>query len=163
MNRKGATPDLVHITPVKHTALVEPWTPTANLKMLISAASPDIRDREMKKVLFRPIENERDKPPSPDAEVEESCQVFETSDYQPGSIVCSVLNSDDNEGGMFFMCLSSLKLQKKRKTLTKNPAGSRKVWVFCARSSWPSTPITHHQTTPSGSHWTKWRPVLVRD
>lgn len=76
MNRKGVAPDLAHITPVKHTALVEPWTPTANLKMLISAASPDIRDREMKKVLFRPIENERDKPPSPDAEVEESCQVI---------------------------------------------------------------------------------------
>uniref|UniRef100_A0A3P8U2P9 Transcription factor E2F7 n=1 Tax=Amphiprion percula TaxID=161767 RepID=A0A3P8U2P9_AMPPE len=62
INRKGATPDLAHITPIKHTALTEPWTPTANLKMLISAASPDIRDREMKKVLFRPIENDKDKP-----------------------------------------------------------------------------------------------------
>lgn len=83
ISRKGATPELAHITPIKHTALVEPWTPTANLKMLISAASPDIRDREMKKVLFRPIENERDKPASPDAvaedtEVEDSCQVCET-------------------------------------------------------------------------------------
>ncbi|KAI3366963.1 hypothetical protein L3Q82_009606 [Scortum barcoo] len=77
MNRKGATPDLAHITPIKPTSLPEPWTPTANLKMLISAASPDIRDREMKKVLFRPIENE--KPPSPvtvveDTEIEDSCQ-----------------------------------------------------------------------------------------
>lgn len=83
INRKCATPDLAHITPIKHTALVEPWTPTANLKMLISAASPDIRDREMKKVLFRPIENERDKPASPDAvteeaQVEDTCQVCET-------------------------------------------------------------------------------------
>lgn len=82
MNRKGATPDLAHITPIKHPALVEPWTPTANLKMLISAASPDIRDREMKKVLFRPIENEKDTPASPDpvmedTEVEDSCQVRE--------------------------------------------------------------------------------------
>ncbi|XP_058482299.1 transcription factor E2F7 [Solea solea] len=66
MNRKGANTDLAHITPIKHTVLAEPWTPTANLKMLISAASPDIRDREMKKVLFRPIENEKDKPASPD-------------------------------------------------------------------------------------------------
>ncbi|CAK6959957.1 LOW QUALITY PROTEIN: transcription factor E2F7 [Scomber scombrus] len=82
INRKGATPDLAHIThitPIKHTALAEPWTPTANLKMLISAASPDMRDREMKKVLFRPIENEKDKPASPDTvtedtEVEDSCQ-----------------------------------------------------------------------------------------
>lgn len=85
MSRKGATPDLAHITPIKHTALVEPWTPTANLKMLISAASPDIRDREMKKVLFRPIENE-DKPVSPDVvleetEVEESCQVCEAEHF----------------------------------------------------------------------------------
>ncbi|XP_078098930.1 transcription factor E2F7 [Sander vitreus] len=79
INRKGATPDLAHITPIKHTALAEPWTPTANLKMLISAASPDIRDREMKKVLFRPIENEKDQSASPDTvaedtEVEDSCQ-----------------------------------------------------------------------------------------
>ncbi|XP_070785385.1 transcription factor E2F7 [Enoplosus armatus] len=86
MNRKGATPDLAHITPIKHTALAEPWTPTANLKMLISAASPDIRDREMKKVLFRPIENEKDKPASPDAvaedaEVEDSCQ-FEAAEEE---------------------------------------------------------------------------------
>ncbi|KAM6896169.1 transcription factor E2F7 [Lycodopsis pacificus] len=86
MGRKGATPDLAHITPIKHTALAEPWTPTANLKMLISAASPDIRDREMKKVLFRPIENEKDKPASPDTvaedmEVEDSCQ-FEAVDEE---------------------------------------------------------------------------------
>lgn len=84
--RKGPTPDLVHVTPVKHSAAaatVEPLTPTANLKMLISAASPDIRDREMKKVLFRPIENEGAKPATPespaeDAEADDSCQVRET-------------------------------------------------------------------------------------
>ncbi|TKS91075.1 Transcription factor E2F7 [Collichthys lucidus] len=86
LNRKGATPDLAHITPIKHPALVEPWTPTANLKMLISAASPDIRDREMKKVLFRPIENEKDTPASPDpvmedTEVEDSCQ-FEAAEEE---------------------------------------------------------------------------------
>uniref|UniRef100_A0A4W6E318 Transcription factor E2F7 n=1 Tax=Lates calcarifer TaxID=8187 RepID=A0A4W6E318_LATCA len=84
INRKSATPDLAHITPIKHTVLAEPWTPTANLKMLISAASPDIRDREMKKVLFRPIENEH--PASPDTvtedmEVEDSCQ-FEAVDEE---------------------------------------------------------------------------------
>ncbi|XP_029317597.1 transcription factor E2F7 [Cottoperca gobio] len=72
ISRNGAAPDLAHITPVKHTALAEPWTPTANLKMLISAASPDIRDREMKKVLFRPIENEKDKPSSPDTVAEDT-------------------------------------------------------------------------------------------
>uniref|UniRef100_A0A670YEN7 Transcription factor E2F7 n=1 Tax=Pseudonaja textilis TaxID=8673 RepID=A0A670YEN7_PSETE len=51
--------DLSPITPVKLTdrPLADPWTPTANLKMLISAASPDMRDREKKKELFRPIEN----------------------------------------------------------------------------------------------------------
>ncbi|XP_035475052.1 transcription factor E2F7 isoform X2 [Scophthalmus maximus] len=85
MNRKGATAagDLAHVTPIKRTALAEPWTPTANLKMLISAASPDIRDREMRKVLFRPIENEKDRPASPDtaAEVEDSCQ-FEAVDEE---------------------------------------------------------------------------------
>ncbi|XP_028255105.1 transcription factor E2F7 isoform X3 [Parambassis ranga] len=86
INRKGATPDLAHITPIKHTALTEPWTPTANLKMLISAASPDIRDREMRKVLFRPIENDKDKPGSPstvvDTDIDDSCQQFEAVDEE---------------------------------------------------------------------------------
>ncbi|XP_021514681.1 transcription factor E2F7 [Meriones unguiculatus] len=57
------TPERNPITPVKlvdRQQQVEPWTPTANLKMLISAASPDIRDREKKKELFRPIENKED-------------------------------------------------------------------------------------------------------
>uniref|UniRef100_A0A8C1ICT2 Transcription factor E2F7 n=1 Tax=Cyprinus carpio TaxID=7962 RepID=A0A8C1ICT2_CYPCA len=59
-HRRVSSPDITHITPIKHAerAHPDPWTPTANLKMLISAASPDIRDREMKKTLFRPIENE---------------------------------------------------------------------------------------------------------
>ncbi|KAL1775086.1 transcription factor E2F7 [Sigmodon hispidus] len=57
------SPERNPITPVKlvdRQQLVEPWTPTANLKMLISAASPDIRDREKKKGLFSPIENKED-------------------------------------------------------------------------------------------------------
>nr|XP_019610578.1 PREDICTED: transcription factor E2F7 [Rhinolophus sinicus] len=57
--QKIFTPERNPITPVKlvDRQQAEPWTPTANLKMLISAASPDIRDREKKKGLFRPIEN----------------------------------------------------------------------------------------------------------
>uniref|UniRef100_A0A8C8SG88 Transcription factor E2F7 n=1 Tax=Pelusios castaneus TaxID=367368 RepID=A0A8C8SG88_9SAUR len=57
--QKGCTPERNPITPVKlaDRPLADPWTPTANLKMLISAASPDMRDREKKKELFRPIEN----------------------------------------------------------------------------------------------------------
>ncbi|XP_069084892.1 transcription factor E2F7 isoform X1 [Pleurodeles waltl] len=57
--QKGFTPERSPITPIKliDKTQSEPWTPTANLKMLISAASPDIRDREKKKELFRPIEN----------------------------------------------------------------------------------------------------------
>nr|QOY46827.1 E2F transcription factor 7 [Ambystoma mexicanum] len=57
--QKGYTPESNPITPIKlaDKQQPEPWTPTANLKMLISAASPDIRDREKKKELFRPIEN----------------------------------------------------------------------------------------------------------
>lgn len=76
LNRKGAAPELTHITPIKHGALSEPWTPTANLKMLISAASPDIRDREMKKVLFRPMENDQERPVAEeeDAEAEDDSQ-----------------------------------------------------------------------------------------
>lgn len=46
-----------------------------------------MRDREMKKVLFRPIENGGDKPASPDTvaedtEVEDSCQVREMFVFQ---------------------------------------------------------------------------------
>lgn len=57
--QKSGTPERSPITPVKLSdrPLADPWTPTANLKMLISAASPDMRDREKKKELFRPIEN----------------------------------------------------------------------------------------------------------
>lgn len=58
MKWKGGTPDAGDVTPIKHAAEAEPWSPTANLKMLINAASPDIRNREMRKFLFRPIENE---------------------------------------------------------------------------------------------------------
>nr|AKZ42270.1 transcription factor E2F7 [Castor fiber] len=60
--QKIFTPERNPITPVKliDRQQTEPWTPTANLKMLISAASPDIRDREKKKELFRPIENKDD-------------------------------------------------------------------------------------------------------
>ncbi|KAM6216013.1 transcription factor E2F7 [Rhynchocyon petersi] len=60
--QKIFTPERNPITPVKvvDRQQLEPWTPTANLKMLISAASPDIRDREKKKELFRPIENKED-------------------------------------------------------------------------------------------------------
>uniref|UniRef100_A0A8B9S655 Transcription factor E2F7 n=1 Tax=Apteryx owenii TaxID=8824 RepID=A0A8B9S655_APTOW len=57
--QKGCTPERNPITPVKliERPQPDPWTPTANLKMLVSAASPDMRDREKKKELFRPIEN----------------------------------------------------------------------------------------------------------
>lgn len=78
-SRRTLTLDL---TPIKHSAPAEPWTPTANLKVLIRAASSDIRDREMKKVLFRPLENDKENPGSPDGsvedpELEDLCQVPE--------------------------------------------------------------------------------------
>ncbi|XP_073397630.1 transcription factor E2F7-like, partial [Dendrobates tinctorius] len=59
--QKGLTPERIPITPIKvDRPPADPWTPTANLKMLSSVASPEIRDREKKKELFRPIENEQD-------------------------------------------------------------------------------------------------------
>ncbi|XP_023205756.1 transcription factor E2F7 isoform X1 [Xiphophorus maculatus] len=90
VSRKASTSDLAHITPIKCAGLAEPWSPTANLKVLISAASPDIRDREMKKVLFRPIENDVDQvvdsePAVEDAEVEDPTQfegAFEEEDAE---------------------------------------------------------------------------------
>ncbi|KAI2665611.1 Transcription factor E2F7 [Labeo rohita] len=75
--RRVSSPDIAHITPIKHVerAHPDPWTPTANLKMLISAASPDIRDREMKKTLFRPIENEETAvEEDEEEELDDSCQ-----------------------------------------------------------------------------------------
>lgn len=75
LGMKSPAPDLGHATPIKHSADTEPLTPTANLKMLISAASPDIRDREMRKVLFRPIENEGAEPATAeDVEEDDECQ-----------------------------------------------------------------------------------------
>ncbi|NXN90843.1 E2F7 factor, partial [Rhinopomastus cyanomelas] len=66
--QKGCTPERNPITPVKlaDRPQPDPWTPTANLKMLVSAASPDMRDREKKKELFRPIENS-DQSDTPDS------------------------------------------------------------------------------------------------
>ncbi|PIO28576.1 hypothetical protein AB205_0087340, partial [Aquarana catesbeiana] len=73
--QKGLTPEKFPITPVKtlDRPLTDPWTPTANLKMLISVASPEIRDREKKKELFRPIENEPE-------DIEPDAQQFEAVD-----------------------------------------------------------------------------------
>ncbi|XP_072129283.1 transcription factor E2F8 isoform X1 [Mobula birostris] len=39
-------------TKLQDSTVGEPWTPTANLKMLISAASPEIRNREKKRELL---------------------------------------------------------------------------------------------------------------
>lgn len=66
--QKGCTPERNPITPVKliDRPQPDPWTPTANLKILVSAASPDMRDREKKKELFRPIENS-DQSDTPDS------------------------------------------------------------------------------------------------
>ncbi|TRY87870.1 hypothetical protein DNTS_006221 [Danionella cerebrum] len=77
---KVSSLDIAHITPIKHPerAHPDPWTPTANLKMLSSAASPEIRNREMKKTLFRPLENE-EKMIEEEVEMDESCQ-YEASD-----------------------------------------------------------------------------------
>lgn len=77
-HKRVSSPDITYITPIKHTERVhpDPWTPTTNLKMLISAASPDIRDREMKKTLFRPIENEEKAiEEDEEEELDDSCQV----------------------------------------------------------------------------------------
>ncbi|KAK5896198.1 hypothetical protein CgunFtcFv8_009825 [Champsocephalus gunnari] len=46
------------------------------------------------------------------------------------------------------ICWFSLKLWRKRKTQTRSPAGSRRVWVCCARSSWLCTPITPPPHSP---------------
>ncbi|XP_059360718.1 transcription factor E2F7-like [Carassius carassius] len=76
-HRRVSSPDITHMTPNKHAerAHPDPWTPTANLKMLISAASPDIRDREMKKTLFRPVENEEKAvEEDEEEELDDSCQ-----------------------------------------------------------------------------------------
>ncbi|XP_052409474.1 transcription factor E2F7 isoform X1 [Carassius gibelio] len=81
-HKRVSSPDITHMTPNKHTERIhpDPWTPTANLKMLISAASPDIRDRDMKKTLFRPLENEEKAiEEDEEEELDDSCQ-YEASD-----------------------------------------------------------------------------------
>ncbi|KFR06564.1 Transcription factor E2F7, partial [Opisthocomus hoazin] len=85
--QKGCTPERNPITPVKlvDRPQPDPWTPTANLKMLVSAASPDMRDREKKKELFRPIENseQSDTPDSLQYDMVDDCTVDEFEKQRP--------------------------------------------------------------------------------
>ncbi|NXG20772.1 E2F7 factor, partial [Grallaria varia] len=85
--QKGCTPERNPITPVKiiDKPLPDPWTPTANLKMLVSAASPDMRDREKKKELFRPIENseQSDTPDSLQYDIVDDSTVEEFEKQRP--------------------------------------------------------------------------------
>ncbi|NXP81156.1 E2F7 factor, partial [Ramphastos sulfuratus] len=85
--QKGCTPERNPITPVKliDRPQPDPWTPTANLKMLVSAASPDMRDREKKKELFRPIENsdQSDTPDSLQYDMIEDSMVDEFEKQRP--------------------------------------------------------------------------------
>ncbi|KAM6435820.1 transcription factor E2F7 isoform 1-T1 [Liasis olivaceus] len=82
--QKNCTPERSPITPVKLTdrPLADPWTPTANLKMLISAASPDMRDREKKKELFRPIENNEFSDALPDSSQCDTVDDGTTDEYE---------------------------------------------------------------------------------
>ncbi|NXK30233.1 E2F7 factor, partial [Piprites chloris] len=85
--QKGCTPERNPITPVKiiDRPQPDPWTPTANLKMLVSAASPDMRDREKKKELFRPIENseQSDTPDSSQYDIVDDTTVDEFEKQRP--------------------------------------------------------------------------------
>ncbi|XP_017659734.1 PREDICTED: transcription factor E2F7 [Lepidothrix coronata] len=85
--QKGCTPERNPITPVKivDRPQPDPWTPTANLKMLVSAASPDMRDREKKKELFRPIENseQSDTPDSLQYDIVDDTTVDEFEKQRP--------------------------------------------------------------------------------
>ncbi|XP_071408280.1 transcription factor E2F7 [Pithys albifrons albifrons] len=85
--QKGCTPERNPITPVKiiDKPQADPWTPTANLKMLVSAASPDMRDREKKKELFRPIENseQNDTPDSLQYDIVDDSTVEEFEKRRP--------------------------------------------------------------------------------
>ncbi|CAI9563871.1 unnamed protein product [Staurois parvus] len=83
--QKGLTPEKFPITPVKAAdrPLADPWTPTANLKMLISVASPEIRDREKKKELFRPIENNEPEDNEPDAQQFEAVDDIDDLEKRP--------------------------------------------------------------------------------
>ncbi|XP_053114205.1 transcription factor E2F7 isoform X2 [Hemicordylus capensis] len=82
--QKSCTPERSPITPVKLSdrPLTDPWTPTANLKMLISAASPDMRDREKKKELFRPIENNECNDAFPDSLQSDMVDDGTTDEYE---------------------------------------------------------------------------------
>ncbi|NXB49471.1 E2F7 factor, partial [Leucopsar rothschildi] len=85
--QKGCTPERNPITPVKiiDRPQPDPWTPTANLKILVSAASPDMRDREKKKELFRPIENseQSDTPDSLQYDIVDDSTVDEFEKQRP--------------------------------------------------------------------------------
>lgn len=85
IGRRPQSAERLHATPTKQADQVaaEPWSPTTNLKVLIQAAGPDMRDREMRKVLFRPIENKYEGVALDDPSQVRSCDYPHTHPHTP--------------------------------------------------------------------------------
>ena len=84
----------LEVTPVKNTVAPEldPLTPTANLKMLISAASPEIRHRERQRELQRTEEVGQASSPL------ESPERLLTEPKESAEIVCAVSRKEKSLG-----------------------------------------------------------------
>lgn len=121
---------------------VDPWTPTSNLKMLISAASPDIRNRE-KELCMDPDGRE-----GPDS----------TQVYKIKSLTHTLSDESRCPKECLIRCsvLSSCRTLKMEKSQRKWSAEKRKVWVYFVINSSPAIQIT--QTLPSTmtSAWMMW-------
>lgn len=76
------------VSPAEIRPVEDPITPTANLKMLVSAASPAIRDREIKKRELFPKGEHHFRAPTP-VSLASSCDSFSVSSHRNDSMPAS--------------------------------------------------------------------------
>lgn len=122
---------------------VDPWTPTSNLKMLISAASPDIRNREKELC--------NDGREGVDSTQVQKVLALTHDRHFP-------ISQSVHRNKFLTRCalLSSCRTPRTEKNPKNWSAGKRKVWVCSAINSSPVTQITRTLRSTMTSAWMMW-------